>query len=346
MENLILISEFILCGIVTWIAGIWLTRTTDAIDAKYKLGSAFGGILILGIVTSLPEIAVVVTAALQNNYEIIIGTILGGIAIQTVVISIFDFRTKDGRALSFSAASLSLVLEAGFVILVTVASLMAIQTPLNIPNTPINMASVFIAIIWLFGLWLIFRARKGLPWKAEAIDATPGRKHHERMIVVNHPAFKSSHISKAFIILTIASIATLIAGYGLATTGSALANAYHINSGLFAATFIALAGALPNISTGLASIKLKDYSLAISDIFGGNAFLPALFIACDLISGNAILKNASSNDIWFAALGILLTTIYAIGLIVRPKRTYFKMGIDSILVLLIYVLSILFLTLT
>lgn len=341
---MMLVLEFIIFSLIVWVAGVWLTRTTDAIDARYKFGSAFGGLLILGIVTSLPEIAIVVTAAMQHHYDIIIGTLIGGIAIQTVVLSIFDFRSGPKRGLSFLAASLTLVLEASFVVLVTVASILAIKTPLIVPGTAISLASVAIVLLWLLGLWVVYRARKGLPWKAEAINANPGRKHHERRAVVNHPSLQGAGMVKVFTILIIASIATLIAGYGLATTGSEIISAFNINGGLFAATFIALSGALPNISTGLASIKLGDYSLAMSDIFGGNAFMPALFIVCDIITGNAVLRNATTGDVWFASLGVLLTTIYILGLIVRPKKTYARLGIDSLLVILVYVVGIVALT--
>jgi cation:H+ antiporter len=179
-----------------------------------------------------------------------------------------------------------------------------------------------------------------LPWIAEAINATPGRRHHERRAVINHPALRSVKMTNVFIILAAASIATLIAGYGLATTGNELVTTFHLNGGIFAATAIALVGALPNISTGLASIKLGDYSLAMSDIFGGNAFMPTLFVVCDIISGNAILRNASSSDVWFAALGVLLTTVYIISLIVRPKRLYFRLGIDSLFVVLLYIIGV------
>jgi cation:H+ antiporter len=340
MATLIILAEFIIFSIIVWVAGIWLVHSTDAIDSKYKLGSAFGGLLILGIVTSLPEIAVVVTAATQQHYDIIIGTLLGGIAIQTVVLAIFDYKSGSKRPISFSAASLTLVLEASFVVLVTVASLIAIRTPVIVPGTVISLASVSIVVLWLIGLWIVFKARNGLPWKAEAIDATPGRKHHERRAVINHPALRSANMTKIFGLLAAASIATLIAGYGLATTGAELSSIFHINGGIFAATFIALVGALPNISTGLASVKIGDYSLAMSDIFGGNAFMPALFVICDIISGNAVLRNASPTDIWFAALGILLTTVYIISLIVRPKRVYLRLGIDSIFVVLLYAVGV------
>jgi len=346
MSHIALVLEFIVAAVVTWVAGIWLTRTTDALDAKYKLGSAFGGLLILGITTSLPEMAVVITAALQHHYDIIIGTLIGGIAMQTVVLCLLDAGMKSRTALTYSAASLSLVLEAAVVILVTVTAIIAIRTPAVVPHTSISFASLLILALWLVGLWLVYKARNGLPWKSQAIAAAPGREHHERRLVINHPSLRGASMAKVFTILFAASFVTLISGYVIENSGSQLATAFGIGSGLFAATFIALSGSLPNISTGLSSIKLGDYKLAMSDIFGGNAIMPAFFIICDVISGHAVLAHATSSDIWFAGLGILLTGIYIIGLIVRPKRIFLRMGIDSLAVLALYIIGIIVLTVT
>lgn len=346
MSHLGLIVTFILASIVTWVAGVWLTRSTDAIDAKYKLGSAFGGLLILGVITSLPEAAVTVTAALQHHYDIIVGTLIGGIAIQTVVLSVLDAKMQLARPLSFAAASLSLVLEACLVIIVTTASIIAIRTPVIIPHTSISLASLFILALWLAGLWVVYKSRRNLPWSAEAIEATPGREHHERRQVINHPSLKHASTFRVFGVLGLASLATVIAGYYLATTGSKLATAYGVGSGLFAATFIALAGALPNISTGIASINIGDYKLAMSDIFGGNAFMPALFIVADLLAGKAVIQHASPSDVWFAAMGTLLTGVYIVGLIVRPRKQIFRMGYDSAFVLVLYIAGIIVLTKT
>lgn len=337
---------FVVSAMVTWAAGIWLTRTTDAIDSKFKLGSAFGGLLILGIATSLPEIAVAVTAALQGHNDIIIGTLIGGVAIQTAVIVILDIRMARQVSLTFAAASLSLVLEAAFVVLVTVAALLAIRTPAVLPYVNISTSALLILVFWLVGLWLVYKSRSNLPWRAEAVKATPGREHHERRAVVNHPSLKTASTIRVFVLFAIAAIATLAAGVGLEISGNNLAQAFNINGGLFAATFIAFAGALPNISTGVSSIDLGDYKLAMSDIFGGNAFMPALFVVCDIITGDSVLRHATTSDVWFAALGVLLTTIYLVGLIVRPRKVYFRMGIDSIVVLLLYILGIVALTLS
>jgi len=346
MGHLHLLLEFIAAAVATWIAGVWITRATDAIDTRYNLGSAFGGLLILGIATSLPEIAIVISAALNNHYDIIIGTLIGGIALQTALLSIFDVRTGSGSPLTFAAASLTLVLEATVVMLVAVASIIAIRTPVVIGHTNVSLASILIFGIWLTGLWLAYRARRGLPWRAEALEARPGRKHHERRMVINHPTMRNASNFTLFSILFVCAVVILASGVVLQSSGNNLANVYGIGTGLFAATFIALAAALPDFSTGFSSIAIGDYSLAMSDIFGGNSFLPALFIVADLVAGRPVLKYASSNDIWFAALGVLLTGIFIIGLITRSRKTYLRMGIDSLIVLVLYIVGVIALTVT
>ena len=109
---------------------------------------------------------------------------------------------------------------------------------------------------------------------------------------------------------------------------------------LFGATVLAAATSLPELSTGLASVKAGDYQLAFSDIFGGNAFLPVLFLLADLVSGQAVLPQAQNTDIYLTGLGALLTAVYMVGLVFRPKRQILRMGIDSLFVLFIYAVGV------
>ena len=71
-----------------------------------------------------------------------------------------------------------------------------------------------------------------------------------------------------------------------------------LNGVLLGATVLALAASLPEISTGLQAIKQGDDNLAISDIFGGNSFLPVLFPLATLISSKAVLPQANNSDIY------------------------------------------------
>jgi len=44
---------FTVSGLVTWGAGVTLTKTTDTFDHRFKIGDALGGLIILGIAGSL-----------------------------------------------------------------------------------------------------------------------------------------------------------------------------------------------------------------------------------------------------------------------------------------------------
>src|SRR4051812_48627431 len=121
---------FLAAGAIVWIAGIYVSKTTDVLSARFKLGEALGGAILLAIVTNLPEIAITVTGAMRDQLEIATGNILGGIAIQTVVLVVLDaFGMKKRAPLVGHAAGLDLVLEAVFVILMLTLVVIGHQLP-------------------------------------------------------------------------------------------------------------------------------------------------------------------------------------------------------------------------
>ena len=68
-------------------------------------------------------------------------------------------------------------------------------------------------------------------------------------------------------------------------SGNALADRAGINGVIFGATVLAMATALPEISSGIAAVRLGDNALAMGDVLGGNAFQVCLFLPADLIAG-------------------------------------------------------------
>src|SRR6266516_6427473 len=269
--------------------------------------------------TQLSNMTVVISASLTHHTGIAIGNILGGIAIQTVVLVILDgFGLHRKAALTYEAASLQLVLEGVLVISVLVISIMGTQLPASVMFARLAPGDLLIAALWLIGLWLIKKARTDLPWqeKGRAPNTsrpTPSRSQKKR---------EKWSTMRILLVFTLAALVTLAAGVILEESGNALADHVGLSGVLFGSTVLAAATALPEVATGLAAVKIGDYTLAFSDIFGGNAFLPVLFLPATLISGQSVLPQAHNTDIYLTAIAILLTVIYIYGLIFRPKRQF------------------------
>src|SRR5512142_3218861 len=112
-----LLLIFILAATAVWFSGIYLSDSTDILSTRWGLGQALGGLLLLAIVTNLPEIAITASGALRHEFGIAVGNILGGIAVQTVVLVLLDIVGLGKSApLTYRAASLTLVLEGALVI--------------------------------------------------------------------------------------------------------------------------------------------------------------------------------------------------------------------------------------
>jgi cation:H+ antiporter len=321
-----------------WVAGIHLSRATNALDSHLGFGEALGGAVLLAIATNLPEIAIISSAALAHELGIAIGNILGGIAIQTVVLVALDVAVGPRSALTTRAASLVLALEGLLVIIVLAISVMGAQLPSSHPIGRVEPAALLIALFWLAGLWLVNRAGRGLPWH-DSSGRPPGAQEkpmgHSKAMTA-----EKMGVGRSAIVFSLGAAVTLAAGVVLEQSGEGIASHIGVSGVVFGATILAAATALPEVSTGIESIHLGDYQLAVSDIFGGNAFLPVLFLLASLLSGSAVLPQAQPTDIYLTALGILLTVVYLGGLIVRPRRQVGRIGLDSLLVLVLYVAGI------
>jgi cation:H+ antiporter len=342
MESVATVPLILLFGVAAgaiWIAGIRLSASTGALDTRLGLGSALGGLLLLAIATDLPELAITITAALQNNLGLAVGNLLGGIAIQTLVLVALDVAVGRERPLSYMVGSLLLVLEGALVAVLTVAAIMTAQLPQKTQLLGVSPGTIAIVVIWLIGLKIVARARQAMRWEIKVEGAQPGRTHEQRRSQDPKP-HKEHPTRTVALIFAAAAAVTLVAGVLIEMSGEQLARRAGLSGPVFGATVLAAATALPELSTGLAAVRDGDVQLAMSDIFGGNAVLPALFIFADLFAGKPALPSAARTDIWIAGLGVVLTGIYIVGVITRPERTFWRLGPDSIAAIAVYALGI------
>ncbi|HET8607192.1 MAG TPA: hypothetical protein VFL66_09200 [Gaiellaceae bacterium] len=331
---------FLAGAVATWIAGVALSKATDALDARLGLGEELGGLLLLAIAGSLPELAITVSAAAQGNLGLAAGNLIGGIAIQTMVLVICDAVVGE-RPLTFLVGALTPVLEGLLVMIVVSGVLMgALLKPSTSIGGVVSPASLAICAVWLVGIYVINRARKDPRWQVEMPGSRRGRRSRREPHPEQPHPFASRSTGRVALYFAAASVVTLVAGVALEQSGDALAGRLGIGGVIFGATVLAAASALPEISSGVAAVRLGDHALAIGDIFGGNAFQVCLFLLADLVAGTPVLPAAGDINAWLGALGIALTAVYGFGVIGRPSRSHARLGPDSLLALAVFGLGV------
>ena len=331
-----LVLVFAAGAVATWIAGTALSKTTDVIDRRFDLGEALGGVILLAVAGSLPELAITVSAAASGNLELAAGNLIGGIAVQTMVLVICDAAASRTQALTYLVGSLIPVLEGLLVIFVVSGVLMGSLLPESTAIGPLSPASLAIAVIWLGGVWLLNTVRRRPAWKIDMPGSRPGRRHHREP----QPAVQTMGARRALVLFAVASLVTLVAGVLLEVAGNHLADRAHINGVIFGATVLAVATALPEISSGVAAVRLGDNELAVADIFGGNSFQVVLFLVADIVAGKPVLPQAGNQNAWLADVGIALSVIYCWGVIRRREDTVWRLGRDSVLALVVFGLGV------
>jgi cation:H+ antiporter len=327
-------------AVATWIAGVWLAKATDVLDDRFGLGETIGGMVLLSITGALPELAITVSAVSSGHLDIAAGNLIGGVAMQTLVLVIADRFMPGSRPLSTASASLVPALEGTLVVCVVGITVMSGLLPATAAVGPLGVGSIAIFVVWLVGMLALGRCRDrkdmdlAVPADTAALSAASVADSAGRSDGLHN----ASTVQNVTIFLA-ASVVTLVAGVVLEQSGDRLADLMGINGVLFGATVLALASALPEISTAITGVKMKAYTLVFGDIFGGNAFQLILFVLADLLAGQPVLTHEGRANAWIGMIGLVMTAVYVAGILLRKPRRYWGLGADSWAALLIYILG-------
>ncbi len=328
----LLLLVFVVAAAVVWWAGVRLTNATDTLDKRLGWGDAFGGLILLAIVISLPDVAVVSTAAITGDIGLATGSILGGAAVQVVVLTVLDIKGRNtGVPLTSRTRTLTPALEALMVIAaLTLVLLGSHLEPMSYFR--IEPTALLIFLTWMAGLLVVRKANPSPAWEPNRSDdqappETPGQKDDR----------STRKIVGTFLF---AAALTLAGGVALEQSGAAIATQLGIDPIVFGATVLAVATSVPDISPGMQAVKLGNHELAISDAFGAVAFLPSLLLVIAVVSGQAVLPFTENIPLYLAALGIFLMCIFVVGLVLRSRRTVFRMGVDTLVAITVYCIGL------
>lgn len=359
--GMLLVVFAIAAGIV-WFAGTKLSQYGDLIAKKTGTGDVIIGTLLLGGVTSLPEIVTTISASAMGHPQIALNNLFGGVALQATILVVGDALIKK-QAIS-SLIDSAVVKAQGFVVIILLAGAAGAMV-INEPKfLHLGVGSILIFIFFVSGFYLVNYLQAIHWWQTDPdirddIDSVKDyvdKKYNEERRkeaklktdhgqVTERPEEKESFAdiakSKIGLYVLLCSIGILLAGYTLVNTGEAIAEKTGISTSLIGAILVAIATSLPELSTTISAVGLGEYRLAFSNIFGTNIFTVGfVFLADVCYLEGPILDEGDAFAIFGALLGIVLTAIYLLGLSIRLKKTVLGLGIDSLLVLLFYLAGV------
>ena len=92
---------FVFCLILILFAGFKLTRYGDAIAEKTGLGCVWIGLVLIALVTSLPELVTGISAAaLVDAPDLALGTIFGSCTFNLAILAVLDILSSNGPVLN------------------------------------------------------------------------------------------------------------------------------------------------------------------------------------------------------------------------------------------------------
>jgi cation:H+ antiporter len=332
---------FLIAAAAIWWAGTRLEHLSDLISHKTGLGQAFTGMLLLATATSLPEIATTVTAvAFLGNAELAVHNLLGGVAMQTTILAMADLAMPKRASLTFFTPRFALLVQGvGLVLLlqVAVAGIMAKGVP---AVASVSLWVVSLLFVYLALMYLMYRGRGHPRWTATSRDDVPAEANAGAQAeAAPHERSDGDDRSLAHLWLAFGgiSLVVLAGGWWATRTAEVLAEQTGLGSAFVGATILATATSLPEISTTISAVRHERYTVAISNVFGSNAFDVTLLVLADLLHrGDTILAGGGGTDVFVAAIATILTCIYLWGLMEREDRTILRVGWDSVACLVVY----------
>ncbi len=315
-----------------WVAGTALARAADDLAEGFNLARSLVGLLLLAVATSLPEIATTLTGAARCASELVMGNLLGGVALQTAILAVADLWARS--AISGYPRRHNHVLEASVLIGMLAVALVAIAMGEPVAFGHVGAGAVGAGLAYIAAIALLRRYDNAGDWVPvdlpEESDAAP-------LIPQVEPSLKALLVR-----ISLSCVVILVLGLALIAISGPLASKSGLGTGFVGVTMLAAATSLPELTTTIAAVRIRAYGLAISNVFGSNLIMLGLILPADLLHGGGpILREAGPLAPLSIGFGILVTVIYLIGLTVRRKPSIRRLGVDSLAVLACYGLSLL-----
>jgi len=171
--------EFLISAVIIVFAGIRLTVYADKLSDELRLGKVWVGIVLLGLVTSLPEaVTSLISIVSLNADNLAVGNLLGSNNFNPILIVIMDILHRQGAVTNTIQPNSSHKVSACFAILlssVVIADIIFNVPVLNFNDVSLSAGSLMIALCYFVGMGQLARLSTG-----DSVIAADSEKHSDK----------------------------------------------------------------------------------------------------------------------------------------------------------------------
>ncbi|MDC0661385.1 sodium:calcium antiporter [Marinobacter sp. SS21] len=324
------IIAFIIGAVVIVSAGSRLARVADELADRTGLGEALFGIFLLAGVTSLPDFAATLSAALDARADLAMSNVMGSMAANLLFLGIADIIYRKANLEHAAASTTNLMLAALLIVLLALPLLAIASPPVALwglhPITPVIVAA------YLFGLHLV-----------RSTDTKPmWFPRYTRQTVPDKPDPQNQgSLAKAWISFIALAAVTGMAGWVLMEGAKVISDETGLSDPLIGGLFTALATSSPELVTTIAAIRRGALTLAVSNIFGTNCFNMLVVAAADAgYPGGSIYHGMAPIQMTWGLISILMSAILLMGMVQRQRYGIGRIGFESALILTVYAVAL------
>lgn len=323
-------AAFAASAVVVWWAGSRLPRHVLALVSKTGMGEGFAAMLVLGGITSLPELTTATSAAAMGAPLLAFNNVLGSASFNLLLLALADVFLGT-RALT-SVVARPVTLTQGVLGMLTMAAVCsAIVLDQDYALGPVGATSVAIFGLSILAIAIANRAERRPMWTVvnpSQSDTSPP----EEYAAVSWPRLLAGLVGCAMLVLA--------GGVALAASAAAIADQTGLSGNIVGFLFAAMATSLPELSAIVGSIRVKRYELAVGEVFGSNLIALSLVFFIDLAApGPPVFQRTGSFEALAALLALIMSGVFVLGLIERRDRTVLRMGEDSLAAIIVYALG-------
>lgn len=281
---------FIILGFILLVKGAdYLVEGSSQIAKKFHIPEIIIGLTIVSIGTSLPELMVSLTSALENHSDMAVGNVVG-----SNISNLFLILGACAVIKPLKFKSETVLFEIPFLVLITsMLYIFGNSTSKGIITRQEGLILVILCVLFIiYNIWIAKRNSNDIINKLNHIDDNN-----------TQPIFKS------IINIIIGIIALKFGGDFVVNSASDIATRLGISEKIVSLTIVSISTSLPELITSITATMKKEMDMAIGNIIGSSIFNIVFIIGvCAVI--NPITYSVSYNrDMIIFLTGVIVLAI-------------------------------------